>query len=384
MITLVLLIYFLPAKYIAFYIMFNYILSAWIFHEASKYYFPNMKNNGRNANSKHPQYFHEDFPSFNRIEHKSLSFFWVFHGMLNYFWIKASLSSLTLILLWIITKMRFFNKSRDREFTLDERRFIEKWFYYLVRLLYTVMGVWTIEQNLSTNKEVMNLYRKYLGPDYSNENIKYTTVISNHSSFADILYISSKTAPSFLSKETVKNYWFVGYISYALNTIYLDRTSKDNREQALKLINERIRKIQKSESFFPMALFPEGTATNGRTLINFKKGAFGENAVIKPYIIKPSYDPYPMANSAINIILHMALSFTFLKCDLYCLELPIFAPNEFLFRNFSHFGKDKTHIYSEVMKKIMSEISYLPIRNANFDTKLEYLSLIRKKEIKNT
>lgn len=56
----------------------------------------------------------------------------------------------------------------------------------------------------------------------------------------------------------------------------------------MKLIKERVELINSGHNLPPLVIFPEGTTTNGRQLISFKKGAF-EN--LDPVLLAPlKYD----------------------------------------------------------------------------------------------
>ncbi len=65
-------------------------------------------------------------------------------------------------------------------------------------------------------------------------------------------------------------------------------------------------------------------------------------------------------------------------------SLPVFKPNEYLFKNWSSLGKDEAEIYAEALRKSMSEISGIPLSESSFETKLEYISHMKKKIVKNT
>lgn len=85
-----------------------------------------------------------------------------------------------------------------------------------------------------------------------------------------------------------------------------------------------------------------------------------------------------------DILLHMVLTMTFLFIKLEAFELPVFAPNDYLYENFKHLGKDKHSIYSEAVRLVWSEVLQCPLNSGNLDVKLEYKSKIKKKAIKDT
>ncbi len=85
-----------------------------------------------------------------------------------------------------------------------------------------------------------------------------------------------------------------------------------------------------------------------------------------------------------DILLHITLSFTFLYIKLEAFELPVFAPNDYLFQKFPHLGKDKHSIYSEAVRLVWSEVLDCPLNSGNLDVKLEYKSKIKGKAVKDS
>jgi 1-acyl-sn-glycerol-3-phosphate acyltransferase len=396
MLPLLFILYYFPKWFIILYIVLNYAISVIIYFKACTNYFPHMKlkpEEIKKFEEEHPgekkkQYFHEDFPSFNRIESASISFFWIYHGILNYFWIKAVFAAGTIFVLWLRMKIYFFGRSIKGQFSLDDRKNLLKIARFYVTGIYLGLGVSVTEKDLTHDDEVLKVYRKYLGQDYNPDlySDKYTTIIANHVSWADILYLLSKNGSSFISKDSVQQIPLVGYISYAFKTLYINRQSKDSRVEVLNEIAKRQQEIVDEKSYFPLTIYPEGTTENGRNIITFKKGAFYTLTPIKINLLKVDnrVGKFPLAAGGMKILLHIALSLTFLKNNLDALELPVFVPNDYLFENYQHLGKDKPEILAEACRRVMSEIGKLPLSNATFETKLNYMSAIQRKTVKNT
>lgn len=80
-----------------------------------------------------------------------------------------------------------------------------------------------------------------------------------------------------------------------------------------------------------------------------------------------------------DILLHIALTFTFFYTEADAYILPTFKPNDYLYENFKHLGKEKHQIYAEALRLIWSELLKNPIRNTSLDKKLEYKSRIKGK-----
>lgn len=89
-------------------------------------------------------------------------------------------------------------------------------------------------------------------------------LISNHLSYLDILVLSSLTPAVFVSKHDVK-YWPVfGQFAVLGGTVFVDR----QRRFQVGHVNDEITKALNQGAL--VVLFPEGTSTNGQTLLPFK------------------------------------------------------------------------------------------------------------------
>ena len=144
-------------------------------------------------------------------------------------------------------------------------------------------------------------------------------VISNHVSWVDIfLHMTSEECPSFMAKHAVEKYPLVGPIAQALQALFVQRDSKDQRGDVVVKLKERIETLKKKPEAFPQVLiFPEGTTSNGEYVISFKKGAFSNLSPIKIYGIKygnrkynPAFDSIAMGQSFLFTILQLRNSVT--------------------------------------------------------------------------
>jgi len=104
-------------------------------------------------------------------------------------------------------------------------------------------------------------------------------LISNHLSYLDILVLSSLTPAVFVSKHDVK-YWPVfGQFAVLGGTVFVDRT----RRFQVGEVNDEITAALNQGAL--VVLFPEGTSSNGQTLLPFKSS-----------LLEPATDPtWPLA-----------------------------------------------------------------------------------------
>ncbi len=100
-----------------------------------------------------------------------------------------------------------------------------------------------------------------------------TIIISNHITFADIMH-SFMIGRSFIGKREAAEIPFFGWFAKLLQAILIDRISKESRANTIKLLKERVELIQNKRNYRKLVIYVEGTTSNGKGLLDFKKGAF--------------------------------------------------------------------------------------------------------------
>ncbi len=91
--------------------------------------------------------------------------------------------------------------------------------------------------------------------------------VGNHLSYIDIPVLGSVLKASFISKASVKKWPVFGWIATLGKTIYIQRT----RSAASKAIKDIAHSLSKGRS---LILFPEGTSTQGISVLPFKSTVF--------------------------------------------------------------------------------------------------------------
>ena len=114
-------------------------------------------------------------------------------------------------------------------------------------------------------------------------------VICNHLSYVDVILITSTLPTRFLSAIGIRRLPLIGWITTALDTIYVNRGDLASRAAARGQIVDQLRE----RAYPPLTLFPEGRIGPGDRLQGFRHGAFeiarDENLPILPCAIW--YDP---------------------------------------------------------------------------------------------
>ena len=89
-------------------------------------------------------------------------------------------------------------------------------------------------------------------------------LVSNHLSYLDILVISSITPAIFVAKREVKLWPVVGWLAQLAGTLFVDRA----RRVQVGQVNDEIQTALDQGAL--VVLFPEGTSSDGRTVLPFK------------------------------------------------------------------------------------------------------------------
>lgn len=136
-------------------------------------------------------------------------------------------------------------------------------------------------------------------------------VISNHVSYMDMwVLLHIRELPGFLAKQSITKFPVVSTYSMINQCIYINRDDQEQRENILKKILDRCKLVEEGK-MRPLLIFPEGTTTNGRALMKFKKGAFFPE---KPfYVYSMLYSKSPDFIPCYNLI-HPGYSFFIFIC----------------------------------------------------------------------
>lgn len=124
-------------------------------------------------------------------------------------------------------------------------------------------------------------------------------VVSNHVALLDAFLMAWMFAPMPVAKADVATIPIAGGVARALQTIFVDRLDAGSKHRTLDAIERRTR-----DARFPsLLIFPEGaslppiplsrgaarpagTCTNGKVLVQFKKGPFAAKKPVQPVVLR--------------------------------------------------------------------------------------------------
>jgi lysophosphatidylcholine acyltransferase/lyso-PAF acetyltransferase len=297
---------------------------------------------------------HDEFDEFARRD-TPVSFLQLFFGTFTLFFIKIISSFCFAINL----SRKLYKKIKEKEdkkepLTKEDITYITETTKFHASYFLYLSGIFFKKRRLPDG-QILQVYKKYFGPDYKIEyEGKFGCYICNHTSFNDILLTMAIYGSGFISKEEVKNLPIFGPIAKGLNSVFVNRNNTESKEHTLKQIIERQKEIMEGKPVMPFMIFPEGTTSSGRHLLQFKRGAFYSLLPVKPNIILPNLNnEFHLGCGDTNVGINYGRTLTNLYVQTEFIELPIMTPNEYMYNNFSSFGKEKWEIYKEVAREIM-------------------------------
>lgn len=118
--------------------------------------------------------------------------------------------------------------------------------------------------------------------------------VANHISWSDIHALNSIVPIRFIAKAEIRDWPIFGYLVSKANTLFIDRSLK---RDAKRTLDTAIASLLQGDK---LCFFPEGTTTDGTTLIRFKssliQAAIAARATIYPVAIR-----YPNESNEANI-----------------------------------------------------------------------------------
>ena len=321
---------------------------------------------------------HKKYYVFRRLD--KLNYFRLLIGLLTVFWPRLILFVLCMTVMAIavsIGKNVLDPKDKpwkDKVYTIGSRIIL----FSLGNVIPTI--------SKGDQEKIKKVYKKYLGPDYEiSYEEKFSTILCNHVSWCETYFYMYRYASGFIGKLTASKVPAIKQMGVYNQTIYLDRQNPDDRKITAEKIAQRQKDIYEGKNLTNLSIYPEGTITNGTHLIKFKRGAFMTLLPLKPMVeLVDQNAECTLATGALPMHLHMVLVCCYLWNNVTFLDLPIIKPTAFMYKNYAKDNEENWHTYMNVTKLIMAECAGLKETEDSFEQKLEYLSLIKGKKVKNT
>jgi 1-acyl-sn-glycerol-3-phosphate acyltransferase len=104
-------------------------------------------------------------------------------------------------------------------------------------------------------------------------------LVANHVSATDILALLALGC-RFVANDKVLDLFCIGRAAASIGCIFVSRDSAESREKTKGAITETLKNSKSQDT--QLAIFPEGTTTNGKGLITFRRGAFEPRVPVQP------------------------------------------------------------------------------------------------------
>lgn len=94
-------------------------------------------------------------------------------------------------------------------------------------------------------------------------------ILANHTSWLDIIILSSVARLSFVAKSEVNGWFLFGFLARLQRTVFVRRDERSRTLKDRNIISERM------SAGDVLVIFPEGTSSDGNRVLNFKSALVG-------------------------------------------------------------------------------------------------------------
>ena len=117
-------------------------------------------------------------------------------------------------------------------------------------------------------------------------------IVANHLSYADILALSAMMPCAFIAKKEVRSWPIFGWIAARAGTLFVDRERKLDTARVNESVDQALR------SGLRVVLFPEGTSSDGSTVLPFRPSLF-EPAIASGAAITPAWIGFEASSGSV-------------------------------------------------------------------------------------
>ena len=249
--------------------------------------------------------------------------------------------------------------------------------------LYLKLAGMIIDKKRLPDSQIIPVYKKYFGPDYKIDyDSKFCCYISNHTCVYDMIISMALYGTGFVAKIGITKTPIIGTLLQYLESIFVDRSSTNSKNNILDIIMERQKEFIEGKSVMPFMIFPEGTTNSGRHLLPFKRGAFYSLLPVKATFIHPNlYENFQLGVGSSDVGCNYVMSLSHLYNKVEYVELPVITPNDYMYNNFSNLGKEKWEIFANVTREIMCELGGFKKSEFGLKDSFRYCSCLEQKKL---
>jgi len=164
---------------------------------------------------------------------------------------------------YLMAKIGLIGLDTDDQPLIGWRKCIQRILFLNIKLVGGCIGIWMIKKGKQASAKDAPIL-----------------AVAPHSTFLDWLAVGHTKSSPVAKFELTQKIMF-GVIGRLIQTVWVNRKTEESKKETADMIRKR-----SSESGWPQTLiFPEGTNTNGKALIQFRSGAFVSGKPVQPVVL---------------------------------------------------------------------------------------------------
>lgn len=302
------------------------------------------------------------FPEFKRRDAAYISFGRIFFGVISClvytrFFLFFAFLIFNSILFLIANIFTLCTKKPEIPRTSVYKRLLVKLILYVSIFPIQMMAGFITRFTRLENEKVKMVYKKYLGENYdTSKRDKFSMYISNHHGWMEGLHWVVHVTPGFIAKKELASIPFVGLLLNNIDCLLVNRKDKDNRHKTAEEMKKRQELFMTGETSAPLLIYPEGTVTAGKYVLEFKKGAFMHLLPLKPLATIVKEDGPGIYLCPMPFFEHMFYIYSFVWHYAEFHELPVIEYTDFMRANYKKEDELDEDTYTRVTNQMYQEI----------------------------
>lgn len=278
----------------------------------------------------------------------------------------------SVVFLFLCLKIAFFRADLKRVDFGFRRKIVKHLAFISCRAILLFAGFYKIE---TIPEKLENYIPNYVTQE---KNGKAPIIVCNHVSWVDtICMMASSFCPSFLAKEEISHMPIVGFVAKTLQALFVDRDSRSDKDLILQKIGERCKVYKTSKNIPQLLIFPEGTNTNGKSIISFKRGAFNNKDLLQIICLEYPYSEFNLTIDDFGMGFNILLTLCVFKHNLKIHVFDVFDPKFLKLEN----KDDDWEKIANVVRGVMAKCLNAQIYNHGYRDTIEFTEFLMNKGI---
>ena len=227
------------------------------------------------------------------------------------------------------------------------------------------------------DKKTEEIFKKYLGTNYDiNQDRPYSCLISNHLGWIECFVYTFRVVCGFVAKSELMKVPLISNVMFNLDCLFLNRASKDDRDNIAEMLKVRQKSFMDGKTSTPLLVYPEGSYTNGKYIMKFKKGVFAALLPIKPIWIEIDEFNSSIPETPFELPDHIFYTFTILWQFITFWEFPIVEYTKHM-STLKLENESDSDCYCRIVQNIYLEIGNLKLSEKGTRELIEFERLAR-------